>query len=212
MLKQGRSTCAQSEKSSTSNILNSKNESKILSDISCNQLKVNPEKQKLNHQINSNEINLNAFASFHRSSLNSERKKSEVSNLDANGLDEIFNGMRRRIHSDNSNIKMPDEKINILRAMNLIYKNNLPEYNLDEFNNSKIKDNSNVVEDKKSDVPNLKNISTIQTNILSNKDKLLFATIHEGKADKITPLFNVDNSLSKKNDYTKNGNNIFDFL
>ena len=214
MYKQGRSTCAQSENNSKSNILNSNNESKILSDINCTPFRVNLEKQKVNYPMNSNEGNHVALPSLPRSSIHNERKKSEVSNLDVNGLDEVFYGMRKRIHSDNSITKMTDEKINILSSMNLIFKNNLPEYTLCEFDNLKIKENTNVnkVESTNAAVPNLKNIATIQTNIVNSKDKLLFATINEGKVDKITPLFNVENGISKKNDNTKNGNDIFNFL
>jgi hypothetical protein len=209
MLKQGRSTCPiQSDNMSPNQIMNVyNNESKISSEISSTPLKVNFEKQKINNPINSNERNQVVFPSFPRQPINNERKKSEVSYFDANCLDDIFNGMRNRIKSHNSNEIMISEKSKISRAINLLFKNNLPEFNLNDFKNLKIKENYslNKVDNMKTTIHNINNNNNNQASCGNNKDKLLFTTVHENKVDKNPPIFNVDNCIPKKVENSNNG-------
>ena len=102
------------------------------------------------------------------------------------------------MQSDFKNENLDNEKFKISRAINLLFKNNLSEFTMNDLKNVHLKETPNHIKIDNSNLSkNVNNIILSQT-MNVNKEKMLFTTINETKLEKTIPVFNVDNSQAQK--------------
>lgn len=209
MFKPARSECpTNSDLSYSSKYINGKNNLTINSQSTLTSSILNVEKNRSINQVPSGDRNNHVVSPFLGKGVK-DRKQSESSNLDIKGLDEIFHTMKHRMKSDFKNENLSNEKFKILRAINLIFKNNLSEFTLNEFKNVDPKESLHQIRVENS--TSSKSISNTDQNQTMNvyKDKMLFTTINETKLEKNIPVLNVDNNQIPKIENTNSNYNNY---
>lgn len=197
MLKPERSICTtQNTDMPLTSFTNGKNDSKINSEMSSKHTKDNVVRNKTiqpNMIVEKNKMN---FPLISGQMSNNDKKQLETSNIDFNGLDLIMNTMRNRIGLNIKNHSLASEKLKISRAINLLFKNNLSEFTLNDLKISSPIPNmsQNIVKEHSGTVNNVKEQNLSQSLSGNNKEKMLFTSVNEIKKEKNPPTLKMENN------------------